>query len=284
MATPVGLLLKLLGFRVCYHEHDSPNAQSRSGFELIIRLCRGQLGRIANLNILPQAARCQLFQREIGTQRPVFRIWNCPRREEVSIQPRQERQLYQPLGIYYHGSISITRIPLTLIEAAGSSGLPIIIRVIGYETVGSHGTSSVLSQLARQYSSSLQLELLGPRSRHELSSNMSNMHLGWVAYPEKDADINLRHLAGASNKAFDYLAAGLTLLTNQSSEWLHLYSNNGLAYSCDPDDCMSIQSSLFAAYHNPSITQRMGEAGRVKVLNQWNYEAEFANTLSFIQS
>lgn len=279
MAAPVGLVLKWLGFKVCYHEHDSPSGKARSGFEFLIRLCRHQLARKANFNVLPQDMRCQLFKKETGTIKPVLRVWNCPRYDEARYKPRRPRQASEPLGIYYHGSISLTRIPLSLIEAAGTCGLPIAIRIIGYETLGSHGACESLKRVAELYRHSLRLEIGGPRSRQQLFESMESMHLGWVAYSEQDIDVNLRHLAGASNKAFDYLASGLALITNQDEEWLRLFHNEGLGYTCNPENIRSIQSALCSAFQSPCDTQQMGEAGRKKVKDTWNYENEFNKVL-----
>src|SRR5438552_5870591 len=69
-ACPVGLLLKSIGFRVLYHEHDSPNPEVRgqrsdvsgpssvvrgrwSAFQEFLLLSRKKLARCADLCVLP---------------------------------------------------------------------------------------------------------------------------------------------------------------------------------------------------------------------------------------
>lgn len=287
LATPVGLLLHSLGFRICYHEHDSPDGPPHTKFEALIRRSRRNLARLARLNVLPQDLRRDIFIAETKTRRPVFRVWNCPRIDEVRDQPRKPRQLDEPLGIYYHGSINLTRLPLNLIKAAGLTGLPIRIKVVGYETgcESSQALSSteVLRQTAKAYGSSLDLELHGPRSRQELFLETGGMHIGWVAYPNTDADINLQHLAGASNKAFDYLASGLALITNQSSEWLSFFHTAGVAFSCNPNSVDSIMNVLISAYNENVLTQHMGETGRRRIMNDWYYEKQFQPVYSFMK-
>ena len=276
MATPAGLLLSLMGFQVAYHEHDSPDDGARSAFERIVMWCRRQLVRRARFNVLPQESRCHLFQASTGTKKPILCVWNCPRLSEVSPVPRPVRRPDQPLGIYYHGSINLTRFPLALIEAAGATGLPIRLRVVGYETVGSLGASDTLRRAVQRYGGHLQLELPGPMSREQLFTQMHEMHLGWVAYREDCADLNLRHLAGASNKAFDYLAGGLPLICNDSPEWVALFCSQGVALSCNPSIADTIGDQLVWAYNNPLDVLNMGATGRRLVASDWNYESQFA--------
>jgi hypothetical protein len=279
MAAPIGLILCLMGFQVAYHEHDSPDEKPLSVYDKLLMWCRRQLARRARFNVLPQQVRCNLFKASTGTTRPVLCVMNCPRLNEISPLSRPARQPSQPLGIYYHGSINLTRLPLSLIEAAGSSGLPICLRVVGYETVGSLGASESLRRAAQRFSSTLQLELPGPSSRETLFGQMADMHVGWIAYREEDTDINLRHLAGASNKAFDYLAAGLPLLVNNSPEWHELFVAKGVALPCDLNDNLSqvesIRQQLLWAYEHAQDLAVMGERGRQLDLKEWNYEHQF---------
>jgi len=186
----------------------------------------------------------------------------------------------QPLGIYYHGSITTTRVPLSLIEAAGMSSRPVLIRIVGYETIGSKGTSKLLERAASKFSN-LNLELPGTQAdRQGLFSLMNAMHLGWIAYDEQDADVNLLHLAGASNKAFDYLAAGLAIMINNSSEWCKLFAGTGTSILCDVRNIAQLSQSIRWAYDNPADISRMGEKGRQLILAEMNYANQFHPVLS----
>ncbi len=275
MAAPAGLLLCLLGFRVAYHEHDSPDGVPRTRFDALIRYCRRQLARRAAFNVLPQDERCRIFKETTSTLRPVLRVWNCPRRDELCSHSRPPRQPYEPLGIYYHGSINLTLLPLELIEAAGQSSVPIVIRAVGYETVGSAGTSDLLRQAADPYKETLRLELPGSTSRYDLPRHMRGMHLGWIAYNEENTDINLKHLAGASNKAFDYLANALPLIINQSPEWQSIFMPHDLAIGCDAASIREIAKCILWAYNDPFEISRMSENARQATLSIFNFDSQF---------
>ena len=52
------------------------------------------------------------------------------------------------------------------------------------------------------------------------------------------------HMAGASNKPFDYMAAGLALLVSDQPDWRAMFVEPGYARACDPTDPSSIATSL----------------------------------------
>ena len=62
--------------------------------------------------------------------------------------------------------------------------------------------------------------------------------------PRSCDDINMRHMAGASNKPFDFMAAGMALLVSDLPEWDAMFVQPGFARSCDPADPLSIARQL----------------------------------------
>ncbi len=279
MAAPAGYLLKRLGFRVIYHEHDSPGTEAGSLVTRVIACLRRWLARKADLNILPQEERIQLFRDDTGTLQPIHCVWNCPMVNDVAKASRAVRNPKQPLGVYFHGSLNLNMVPPTLIEGAKRSGVPVLLRVVGYETVGSAGTCERLRELTRDAGPLVTLELPGAFSRHELAEQMNSMHVGWMAYCCSTDNINLAHLAGASNKAFDYLAAGMPLLVRNTADWREIFAVLGFARECDPNDPDSIAAALRWFYENPLETSAMGRAGQQRIRKEWNYERQFAPVL-----
>lgn len=286
MASPPGLFLKrFLGFKVIYHEHDSPyDGLDQSGFISWLLKARKSLARRADFNVLPQQERIRIFKESTGTSRSVFQVWNCPRNCETQEVVSNVRQPDESLNVYFHGSLNLDRVPLALIRGAGRSGVPIRIRVVGYETIGSRGTVDALRNAAAKAGGQVTLEFPGPVSRHELVEQMRGMHLGWINYINRSDEINLRHLVGASNKAFDYLAAGLPLIVPAQSEWEKTFVDPAYAKSCDPNDADAIAATLRWFYENPAQAVEMGRAGQRRIREEWNYEYQFAPVLKQIQS
>lgn len=286
MATPAGLILsRFFDLRVIYHEHDSPfDGAGQSGFIRRMLKSRKSLAQSAVINVLPQDERIRLFKKDTATQRPVVRVWNCPMRGDTLGDDSHERLPGEPLSVYFHGSINLDRVPLALIEGAGRSGVPVRIRVVGYETIGSRGTTEALRKAAKAAGGQVTLEMPGAVSRHELAGQMVGMHVGWINFINRTNEINLTHLVGASNKAFDYLAAGLPLIVSQEPDWEKTFADPGYARSCDPNDVEAIAALLRWFYENPADAAAMGRAGRQRTREEWNYERQFAPVLERIQT
>jgi glycosyltransferase involved in cell wall biosynthesis len=276
LAAPAGLLLSRLGFNVIYHEHDSPGPyQNATKFMKFVLWARKALARKACFNILPQRERLKLFVQETGTTQPTLCVWNCSQKGEATKNCNRLRKAKQALGVYFHGSINLNMVPLTLIEGAALSGVPIKIRIVGYETIGSIGAIDRLKAAAKPFQELVTLEFPGSVSRHELRNFMDEMHVGWVNLMNKE-QINLRYLVGASNKAFDYLAAGLAIIVPDQQDWVDFFNGTECAISCDSNDPNSIAKTLRWLHENPEVVAQMGEKGRKQVRETWNYETQFA--------
>ena len=71
-------------------------------------------------------------------------------------------------------------------------------------------------------------------------------------------DLNIRHLTGASNKAFDYMAAGLALLVSDLPDWHAMFVAPGYALACDPADPASLKAALGWLLDHPEARRRHG--------------------------
>jgi hypothetical protein len=140
----------------------------------------------------------------------------------------KQREPGESLDLYFHGSINLDRIPLALVAGAGRSGVSIKIRVGGYETIGSVGTIDSLREAVVKAGGKVTLEFPGPVSHHDLAQQMGGMHVGWISFINRSEEINLTHLEGASNKAFDYLSAGLPLIVPMTPGWVDLFVAPGM--------------------------------------------------------
>ena len=286
MATPAGLILNsCFRAKVIYHEHDSPlDGPDQSGFVRWLLKARKRLAQNVEFNILPQQERIRLFKEATGSSRPVFQVWNCPRRRDTITVTAKQRGPGDALNLYFHGSINLDRIPLALVAGAGRSGVPIRIRVVGYETIGSVGTIDSLREAVETAGGQVTLEFPGPVvSHHDLAQQMEGMHVGWISFINRSEEINLTHLEGASNKAFDYLSAGLPLIVPKTSGWEDLFVAPGYAKSCDADDVEAIAATLRWFYDHPAEAAEMGHAGQQRTREDWNYERQFAPVLEQIQ-
>jgi spore maturation protein CgeB len=107
--------------------------------------------------------------------------------------------------------------------------------------------------------------------------------IGLSLMPKTPEDLNLQHMVGASNKAFDCMACGLPLLVTDLPEWVSTFVQPGYAHACDPDDVNSIETALRWYLEHPKERVEMGRRCQAKIRQSWNYETTFADVLSEIE-
>ena len=277
MSTPVARLLKaVFGMRVVYHEHDAYDPAHATAFmRVCLTACRS-LAHASDLNVLPSDGRVEYFRRQNAVlPETCVRVWNCPSLAEV--RPPRGATGREGVRILFHGSIVPARLPLAVLRAMTKVPENVTLRLIGYDTIGSQGYVGRLEEEAHRLNLATRIEFLGTISRHaDLLALSDACDIGLALMPLETDDVNVRSMAGASNKAFEYLACGLPMLVSDRPEWRAMFVDPGYARSCDPEDAESIAEALRWYLQNPDRAREMGESGRQRVLSEWNYETQFA--------
>lgn len=281
LSAPVALVLSFLpGVRVLYHEHDAPAAGGGAG--LFTRLClaaRRRLARRADALVVPSAGRAAALSAG-GAGARVQVVWNCPLREEL--RPARA-PLRQPIRVLYHGSIVPERVPLSVLRAVASIGGPVELVLAGYVPSGAAGYVEELRAEAERLGISDRFRYVGPvPQRSDLLDLCATCDVGLALMPMSSDDVNLRSMAGASNKAFDYLACGLGLIVADLPDWRALFVEPELALAVDPESEESMARALRWYAENPERMRAMGEEGRRRVAAEWNYQAQFAPVLEVL--
>jgi glycosyltransferase involved in cell wall biosynthesis len=187
------------------------------------------------------------------------------------------------LRILYHGSVVPARLPLSVLQALSALPKRVTLRVVGYETVGHIGYISRVQEYAAEHGIGARLEVVPAVPRAELLAMWcGDRDLGISLLPRESRDVNQRHMVGASNKTFDYLAAGLAVLVPDAPEWHATFVDAGYGLACDSGDWRSIAAALDWFLQHPEETRRMGERGRARVLREWNYETQFAPVVEIL--
>jgi glycosyltransferase involved in cell wall biosynthesis len=275
VSCPIALAVSWIpGLRIIYHEHDSPNGIPASRIDRFVMWCRRVVARRAQYCVLPNQRRAERFYGETGSRSNVLCIWNCPRRDEIAA-PREPLNGHD-VWLLYHGSISPTRFPLHLLNVLASLPDPLKFRVIGYETLGTDGYLDIFRAKARELGISHRVDLVEALPRFELLRYCRQSDIGLALMPMHTQDINMQAMAGASNKAFDYLACGLALLVSELPDWKTTFVEPGYGLACIPDDPSSLERALRSLLDHPAELRAMGERGRQRIENEWNYEMQFA--------
>jgi glycosyltransferase involved in cell wall biosynthesis len=179
------------------------------------------------------------------------------------------------MRLVYQGSLVPGRLPLTIVDALGRVAAPVELWITGYETIGSANYTLEIMRRAASLGIAERVRILPVVSREAMLDRTAECDLGLALMPPAGADINESTMAGASNKAFEYLACGVPLLVTNLDDWRRIFVDTGVALSCDPVDVDGIQSAFeYAASHRDEL-ERMGALGRERVDREWNYETQF---------
>ena len=284
-ATMAGLMASYLSrANIVYHEHD-PFSPSHPGlFRKTMLRIRDLLARRAKVCVLPNVHRARTF--EAHTSAPnVVTVLNCPLRAEADATPsNKQRPRPRPLSLIYVGTIVPERLPLSLLRALGLLHGRVRLDVLGYEPEGAVGYGQQLKRVAADLEVSSVFSVWGPTPADQTKRMVLGADVGVSVVPTDSDDASLATMAGASNKTFEYLAAGVAVLVPDEPEWRSMFVDPGYGRACDPADPVSIADALELFAARPNETQAMGEAGRQKVLSEWNYETQFASVVDMMEA
>jgi glycosyltransferase involved in cell wall biosynthesis len=280
-AAPGLLAARLARARLVYHEHDSPDPGSLHPF---LARARAAAVRGAELVIFPNETRARIVQTELGFAADRLHIvWNLPRRSEL---PPLEGQPESPLILHYHGIIGpdLHLIPIAVVEGVQRLCGRVRFQIAGYEASRAAGYVQRLLELGGGTNSTGVVHYAGQVPRADLVATAARAHVGLALTPRDGSDMNIRYRAGASNKPFDYMAAGLALLVSDQPDWREMFVKPGYARACDPTDPESIAGALSWFIDHPAGRRAMGASGRAKIETEWNYDSAFAPVIRSLSS
>lgn len=276
---------RLTGAQLIYHEHDSPAAPRgrEKWFAAFCRQRRHEIAARAVAVVLPNQARLDAFAAENPIQGEAICVWNCPSLHDLEDRGARRSQ-DGPLRVLYHGSIVPDRFPRMMLEALAACERDVAIRLIGYEVPGMIGYTDQLKQEAQRLGVAERFEYLGTLpQRSDLMARAAECDVGLSLLNYRSDDINMRHMAGASNKPFDYLSQGLALIVPHAPEWEELFVANGCAVACEPGNAQQLAETFRWLSDHRDEVRRMGETGRRLVEQTWNYETQFAKVLALMK-
>jgi glycosyltransferase involved in cell wall biosynthesis len=278
LGTLPGLLARLICKSiVVYHEHDSPNRQS--DLNPLIRRSRAQMLKLANVVVFPNAERARHVRTEVPFLLDKLKVvWNLPRRKEVSTNS-PSLDSARPFTLYYHGSITPDRIPFTLVETLKRFGGSVHLVIAGYESGSNVGYVESLIKAVEGTPIEGCIRYLGQVQRSDLFTTAQIGDLGLALMPPESDDVNMAHMAGASNKAFEYMACGLMPLVSHLPEWIDMFVTPNFAVAADPRSVDSLYDTISSVILNVDTHRAGNQMRRAKILDDWNYDRVFCDAV-----
>jgi len=281
LSAPAALVMaRLLAVPVIYHEHDAPQRAGPGPLGRLAVRARDTLARRAELCVLPSEERRRALADHLDGQLAAVTAWNCPLRTEVG--PPRAAPDRSGFRIWYHGSLVPERLPHPLLEALTVLPAEVSFTFAGYETQGATGFTADFLARARRMGLEGRVLATGFLGHPELRVRIADFDLGCAFVDPAASDTNLHSLAGASNKVFEYLAAGVPALVPPGEAWHTLVVGPGYGVAA-ASDASAIAAAVRRLMGDRQATHAMGEAGRQRILAEWNYETQFAPVLGRMQ-
>jgi glycosyltransferase involved in cell wall biosynthesis len=279
-AGPGLLAARLARATLVYHEHDSPSPGMLHPF---LARSRAAAARAARLIVFPNKERAHFAQSELRfADNRLHIVWNVPTRAELASSGAPAEP---PLVVYYHGSISPERLPETVVLAVRRLAGRVRLRIAGYEAPSARGYIRHLvgSDTGAAADSSIEYIGMVPQ-RADLLMAAARAHVGLALVPFNSGDLNMSHMTGASNKPFDYMAAGLALLVSDLPDWKTMFVHPGFGLACTPTDVDSLSAALGWFIDHPEERKAMAARARNKIEAEWNYDTQFRAVLESLES
>jgi glycosyltransferase involved in cell wall biosynthesis len=275
-AGPGLLAARLTGATLVYHEHDSPQPGM---LHPVLARSRAAATRRARLIVFPNGERARVAQSELHFPDDRLHIvWNVPRRAELGSSAAPSEP---PLIVYYHGSITPERLPESVALAVRRMAGRVRLRIVGYEAPSARGYIRHLCGSNAGAVGDAPIEYIGELpQRVDMLAEAARAHVGLSLMPFKPGNLNMKQMAGASNKPFDYMAAGLALLVSDLPEWKTMFVDSGFGLACDPTEVGSISAALTWFLDHPTERRTMTDAARRKIEIDWNYDTLFRPVLT----
>lgn len=256
---PVGLLLKLRGYRVIYDAHEDVPADvmSKSWIPRILRplvsRAAGVVERLAARHFDAVVAATPGIAARLlrhGAKASVVR--NYARLAEFQITSAASRQRQA----VYVGRISFDRGLREMVEACGAVGLPLVLAgsIGAAESAWLQGRSGV--------------QHVGLLDRHAVASLLAESSLGLcMLHPAPN------YLEALPIKLFEYMAAGLPVVVSDLPVASAIVGEAGCGRVVVAGDAAALARALQEMLAAPDLAA-MGEAGRRAVREKYNWERE----------
>jgi glycosyltransferase involved in cell wall biosynthesis len=270
------------GLTVC-HFHEYPETPSNEGRRVDAqhRVAR-RSARSADLTVMPDSYRAAALAEEEKLDRLPTVVRNCPRRLTAPPADRLSKTKSLRRGkltVLFQGAISENYYADTIVKSMVWWPVGSVMVFLGPIKAAFEAR---LRELARELEVSRRVVLLPQVPYSDLFGYTVGADLGLTMI--KPHTFNFAHMAGASNKRYEFMACGIPQISNHGPGMQQVIEGNGVGICVDPESPEEIGRQIAYLLSNESLRRKMGERGRRLHLEEYNYEMQFAGVLEALVS
>lgn len=164
--------------------------------------------------------------------------------------------------VAYVGGISEIRGIKPLVKSLGK------VKGVRLNLVGNFG-SKKLEEEVKSFHEFNAVNELGFRSREEVAEILARSRVGIVTFLASP-----NHIDAQPNKMFEYMSAGLPIVTSNFPLWKGIVEGNDCGICVDPENIEELAKAIQHLNDKSVEAQRLGENGRRAVEEKYNWERE----------
>ena len=146
-------------------------------------------------------------------------------------------------------------------------------------------TRDALMALAAEVGVAARVVFLEPVPYQALMAHTVGADIGLaLVSPRHDAEPAWRYTAGAVNKRFEYMAAGVAQVASTGPGMAGIVEETGTGLLADPDDPAAIGAAVARLLAHPGMRREMAAQARRAHLARFSYERQFAPVLARIEA
>lgn len=116
--------------------------------------------------------------------------------------------------------------------------------------------------------------MLGKIKHEEVNGFMQENSAGMALYTYDDANVNYKEGTLGNQKLFEYMMAGIPIITSHLRLWEELVKDNDCGLVVEPEDVNTISDAINYLVNNPEEARRMGDNAQRAVKEKYNWSTQ----------
>lgn len=271
---PLGVLLKLFGYKVIYDVHEDlpKDILSKEWLPIIFRSVLSKVVKVTEF----LCTAC--FDGIITVTEPINKRFRHPNKVIVKNYPRLDNykdfaSVSREEYVVYIGDITLIRGVIEMVEAINISASNNIKLKLG----GRFAPPELRDQILNETNSS-KIEFCGWLSQEEIAKILSKAMCGLVVLHPVSGYLNAYPV-----KMFEYMASGTPVIASDFPLWRTIIKDAECGLLVNPMKPLEIAEAIQWLLDHPEEAKKMGESGRKAVMEKYNWAKEEKKLLDLYQ-
>ena len=278
---PVGMLLRLRGYRVVYDIHEDYPREILSKYYIPVQartFIAKMVEKMENLAASRFSALVivtpHIAQRFRRLNEHVFTVQNFPLLDELIDEDCITSWHRREAAVIYVGNITIMRCIREMIAAIDLVSED---RAVKLYLAGTYSPAGLRDEVA-SLRGWKRVRELGFLDREGVKRALQRVKAGLVVFRP-----GLNNTNAYPNKMFEYMAAGIPVVASDFPLWREIVKKSGCGILVDPLDPRAIADAIAQLLDNPQEAEAMGQRGRRAVEELYNWESEERKLLTLYE-